>query len=474
VSEVRIPGRHSLFWGVGGAFVGAMVAAILLQWLLVGVLAEPVARRWQLAHARDLATVVASGIGSLPGTDNPESVAAYLRSRGPEPLGLQVVFHNAEGRWIGPGMMGQGMQRRLSALLEGNDQLVRMGGRRQGPPMEVAARVSLPGDHGEVFVLRPSGRVRLSAFLPQHTAFLLPVALVLAALVSLWIVGRLQLRLARLERLAERVGEGDFSARVHEPGADEIGRLGESLNQMTGRLAVARDEVAQANEQRSQLLADITHELATPLTAIRGYAETLLDDEVPLDEFDRRRFLNDLVHNSERMNRLISELLELARLEAGGTPLKLERIDLRALVHHSAARLQGQFEERGLALHERSGDGTPVDVEADGLRMEQVVDNLLHNALRHVPEGETVEIEVRVEGTYAILEVRDSGPGFAPEDLSRVFDRFYRADRSRSTPGSGLGLAIVREIVRAHRGEVYAANRDGGGAVLRVQLTVLD
>ncbi len=471
---MRVPGRHSLFWRVGAAFVGAMVAAILLQWLLVGALAEPVARRWQLAHARDLATVVASGIGSLPNAGNPESVAAYLRSRGPEPLGLQVVYRNARGRWIGHGMMGQGMQRRLSALLEGNDRPVRLGGRQQGPPMEVAARVAVPDDRGDVFVLRPSGRVRLSAFLPQHTAFLLPVALVLAALVSLWIVRRLQLRLARLEQLAERVGEGDFSARVHEPGPDEIGRLGESLNQMTGRLAVAKDEVEQANEQRSQLLADITHELATPLTAIRGYAEILLDEEISLDESDRRRFLSDLVHNSERMDRLISELLELARLEAGGTPLRLERLDLRALVHHSAARLSGQFEERGLRLHDSSGRGEPIEIEADGLRIEQVVDNLLHNALRHVPEDETVEIEVRVEGNYAILEVRDSGPGFAPEDLPRVFDRFYRADRSRTTPGSGLGLAIVREIVRAHGGEVSAANREGGGAVLRVQLALLN
>jgi signal transduction histidine kinase len=238
---------------------------------------------------------------------------------------------------------------------------------------------------------------------------------------------------------------------------------------MTASLEAARDEVEAVEGERRQLLADISHDLATPLTAIRGYAETLLDPGVELSDDDRQRYLRDVLHASERMDRLLADLLELGRLEAGTIELAPVELDLTALARHSVDRLRPLFEREGLRL-DWTGPDEAVEVHADGLRLEQVLDNLLGNALRHVPRGGRVEVGVRREAGRAVLTVTDDGPGFDPDDLSRVFDRFYRGDRSRSTPGTGLGLAIVREIVERHEGAVRAENVAPRGARLVVEL----
>jgi two-component system sensor histidine kinase MtrB len=300
---------------------------------------------------------------------------------------------------------------------------------------------------------------------------LFPVSLIAAALGGMWIFRRLQRRLNRLGEQARAVGEGDLDARIDDPGEDEIGQLGHQLNAMTGKLATARERVETMEAERKRLLADITHELSTPLTSVRGYAETLLDDQVPVDEATRARFLEDIRRAGERMQLLIDDLLDLSRLEGGASELHLEEIDLAALVHHSVERHRSRFEQVGIALAGPASAGA-LPARIDGRRVEQVVDNLLANALKHVPAGGRVEVALKPESGQIALSVADDGPGFPEDALPRVFDRFYRADSSRSTPGSGLGLAIVKEIVARHGGRVRAANRPEGGAVLTVQFPV--
>jgi two-component system sensor histidine kinase BaeS len=169
------------------------------------------------------------------------------------------------------------------------------------------------------------------------------------------------------------------------------------------------------------------------------------------------------------MGLLIDDLLDLARLEGGGAELVMESLDLAALVRNSVERQRPRFKAENLSI-EFHGMGDELLVEADGRRLEQVVDNQLANALRHVPAGGTVDVQVEVAGQSAALEVRDDGPGFSDEALPHVFERFYRGEASRTIPGSGLGLAIVREIVVRHGGTIEAANRAAGGAKLTVQL----
>ena len=228
-----------------------------------------------------------------------------------------------------------------------------------------------------------------------------------------------------------------------------------------------------ADETRRQLLADVSHELATPLTSIRGSAETLLDANVPLDDNERAALVGDILAAARRMNVLIEDLFDLTRLESRVSDLHVERIDWAALCGHLVARYQARFEELGLRLS-FVGPEEPAFVDADGRRLEQILENLLGNALRYVTAPGRVKVILQtVPGQVHRLRVVDDGPGFPASDLSRLFDRFYKSDRDRSSPGSGLGLAIVKELVERHGGRVEAGNRDplrGSGAVVTIEL----
>jgi signal transduction histidine kinase len=280
----------------------------------------------------------------------------------------------------------------------------------------------------------------------------LPVAVGLSVAAGLVLLRILLARLRGLERLAVRVAAGDLDARVDDPRGDEIGRLADALDAMAERLAQARDHLEASDRQRRQLLADISHELGTPLTSIRGYAETLLDTEVPDADGRWRADLSRILTEANRLDALIGELFDLTRLEAGA-PLETERLDWTSLCRHVVSRLEPRFADAGLALSFHGQ--TEAWVDADGRRLEQLLENLLTNALRYVPTGGTVEVSLRA-GSPHELRVADDGPGIDPADLGQVFDRFYRADPARTTGGTGLGLAIVKEIASRHGGSVRA------------------
>jgi len=330
------------------------------------------------------------------------------------------------------------------------------------------------GSAGEVIVLGMPRRFYVQhPAVPMRIFLFLPIAVLLASAAGLIMFRGLLHRLRGLEHLAARVTEGDLEARVANPGSDEIGRLGARLNRMTASLAEARDRVAASERQRRQLLADISHELATPLTSIRGYAETMLDPSVPVSAAERSGYVADIVDEAQRMDLVIQDLLDLTRLEADAIQLERERLDWTALCQHTMERFQARFREAGLGL-DWQGPADPAWIEADGRRLEQVLDNLLINALRYVPAGGSVSLSLRAAGDSATdrfrLLVGDDGPGVPPEDLPHLFDRFYRVDAARTTGGSGLGLAIVKEIVLRHGGSVRAENRAPTGTAVIVEL----
>ncbi|HTR96396.1 MAG TPA: HAMP domain-containing sensor histidine kinase, partial [Candidatus Acidoferrales bacterium] len=280
-------------------------------------------------------------------------------------------------------------------------------------------------------------------------------------------------RLSALERVTARVTGGDLDARVETSGTDEIGRLERSFNLMTERLAAARARLERDDAQRRQLLADITHELATPLTSIRGYLETLTNPAVPKTAEEHATFLGDALAETARLDRMIGELFDLARLEARAQPLQPVRLDWSALNRNATRRYEARFREAGLTLR-WEGEPREAWIVADGRRMEQVIDNLLGNALRYVPRGGTVTcaLEVAGPGPEALhrLTVADDGPGVDPAGLPHLFERFFRADSSRANGGTGLGLAIVREIVAQHGGHAYAAARAPHGVAFVIEL----
>ena len=301
----------------------------------------------------------------------------------------------------------------------------------------------------------------------------MPFAMLAAGLAGLLMVRVMVRRLRALEDVAVRVAGGDLSARVAATAPDEIGRLEERFNHMTGNLERARDAVERTDRQRRQLFADITHELATPLTTIRGSVETLLDSNMTTSAEERSAYLDDILAEAKRLELLARDLMDLARLEAGAQPRARSRLDWLSLCRNTLRRFEPRFREMRLKL-EWQGPEFEAWVVADGRRLEQVIENLLANALRYVPAGGSVRVAIRETGDASArryrLEVGDDGPGIGPDDLPHLFERFYRSRAARDDGGTGLGLAIVREIVLQHGGEVHAEPGAGRGVTFVVEL----
>jgi two-component system sensor histidine kinase BaeS len=287
----------------------------------------------------------------------------------------------------------------------------------------------------------------------------LAVAVVLLALVlGVWLVGRSVRRtvgpIGDVMEAADRVADGDYAARVEARGPGEVRRLGHAFNEMAARL--------QANEdQRRRLLADVTHELRTPLSVVRGNLEGLADG---VYEPDAER-LGAVLEQTRVMARLLDDLQTLSTAEAGALRLEREPTDLAALAADVVAAFAPRAAAAGVELVSEA-DGVPI-VEVDGVRIRQVLENLVTNALRHTPAGGRVAIRLaRVEDGVEIA-VADTGPGIPAEQLETVFDRYAR---SADSGGSGLGLAIARSLVEAHRGSIRAESPPGGGATIRLRL----
>ena len=238
-----------------------------------------------------------------------------------------------------------------------------------------------------------------------------------------------------------------------------------------GAVLVMHDitDFKRADQIRRDFVANVSHELRTPLTAIKGYAEALLDD--PEDDEARHRFLEIIHRHSTRMERLVKDLLRLARLDAGQEGLELAPCDVDALITGIAA----DFAPASDSKKQRVQVSVAPDARTlvtDAAKLHDVVRNLVENAVNYTPEGGAITVHAAIDAGAFVLTVSDNGMGIPPDDLGRVFERFYRVDKSRTRPGTGLGLAIVKHLVQVLDGEVTAANRPAGGAVFRVSLPV--
>jgi two-component system phosphate regulon sensor histidine kinase PhoR len=240
-----------------------------------------------------------------------------------------------------------------------------------------------------------------------------------------------------------------------------------------GAVLVLHDvtDLRRADEIRRDFVANVSHELRTPLTAIRGYVEALVDD--PVDAETSRRFLDIIARHAARMERLVKDLLHLARLDARQEMLEMASCDVRQLFATVTVDLASSIEAKG---HEVTID-VPDEarlVQADPAKLHDVLRNLVENAVNYSPERATVQLSAATVGDAHVIEVADSGPGIPPDDLDRVFERFYRVDKSRAAPGgTGLGLAIVKHLVELHGGETAVRNRSEGGTVFTIRLPVV-
>ena len=286
----------------------------------------------------------------------------------------------------------------------------------------------------------------------------------LAAIVSILFSRTITRPLAKLTSTARVIATGDYSARVTTHSQSELGELATTFNEMATRLEKDVDELRKQEFWRRELIMNITHDLATPLTAIAGLGESLVDG-VNQDREDFEATGRIIVRETLRLRRLVQDLHLMAKVEAGAMQPQPKVLRLAAVVDETLAVLAPEFERANVEpLNNVAFDLPPAWADPDMLM--RVFSNLCDNALRHTPAAGTVVIEARRQGNLLEVAVTDSGRGIPPEALARVFDRFYRADTSRQvrTGGSGLGLTIVRAIVEAHGGTIRAENASQGGA----------
>ncbi len=291
------------------------------------------------------------------------------------------------------------------------------------------------------------------------------IAGLIAGGVSLLLALALAYRLLRpvgeLTKAADHMARGDLSQRVPANGDDELAFLGRTFNRMA-------DSLQQAEESRRSMTADIAHELRTPLSVQRASLEALQDGIYPLTSEN----LAPILEQNALLNRLVEDLRTLALADAGQLTLEKLPTDLKSLVERLVARFSPQASSRSIVLR-FVHDSTAIPLlSLDAMRVEQILGNLLSNALRHTSAEGWIEIALRQTPDDIQLSVHDSGPGIHDDALPYVFERFYRADRSRSRVegGSGLGLAIARQLARAHGGDLTAANHADGGAVFTLVL----
>ena len=299
--------------------------------------------------------------------------------------------------------------------------------------------------------------------------------LFVALLVGLMAFALITQRVRRLERAMTRFRDDGFQGHraVSTPQrstSDEIDRLAGTFDEMAERLASQLRELEKTDRLRRELVTNISHDLRTPLTSLRGYLETLSLKWDTLDAAKRERYLHSAIRQSDRLNRLVSDLFELARLDSGTRELELESLSLAELAQDAVQQFLLEAENQGVELG-IDLPSTPFRIQGDVGLIARVLDNLLANALRHTPRGGSIRVTLHDEGSNALLAVEDTGPGIEPDELPHVFERFFHGSRARrASHGVGLGLAIAKRVTDLHGGAIWVENLTPRGSRFSVRL----
>ena len=290
---------------------------------------------------------------------------------------------------------------------------------------------------------------------------------------SLWVADSIARSVEGMKEAVRALVAGDYRARVEVSTGDEVARLGESLNRLAARLQAVDDERKALDRERRELTAAISHDLRTPLASIRAMVEAL-DDDVVSSGAEVHRYYGAMRRQIEHLSRMIEDLFELAQIDSGALRLERRLLALQDVAAEVVDAMQAQAGQRGVYLSCELL-GSVADLELDGGRIERAISNLVQNALEHTPTGGAVRVTVANCDGWAELRVVDAGEGIDATDLPHIWDRFYRAEKSRRRrtnggDGRGLGLAIVRGLVEAHGGSVSAESIIGGGTTITMRL----
>lgn len=323
--------------------------------------------------------------------------------------------------------------------------------------------ITIGGRHsGHVYMLAPSSMIRdtvgeLGRRFMTIGAFSVLLTLLVIPLLTHFITRPL----LRMKRVTEQLASGGHSAGLDTARTDELGDLARSISRLS-------NDLERMKKERNEFLASVAHELRTPITYIKGYAD--LAAKPGTDEAARKKYSAIIRDEAGHLNRLVGQLLDLARSDKQGFTVNLSSISLAPLADSVLSLVGPAFDRKGVRLSCKIDDG--LTAELDAVRFQQVLLNLLDNALKHTPSGKVVTLEAAAIKNGILIKISDEGEGIPEEELPAVFERFYRVDKSRSrkSGGTGLGLDIVKEIVEAHGGRITAENRPGGGTSVIITL----
>ena len=298
------------------------------------------------------------------------------------------------------------------------------------------------------------------------------IGFVISIVISLIISKTLLSPIQGITRAAEAMADGDFSSKIRVESEDEIGILAKTFNDMAAQIEAMLEELKRAEKLRREFVANVSHELRTPLTSIRSYAETI-SDNLELPQETEEEFLRVIINESDRMTKIVQDLLELSRFDSGNVKLSIEGFSIERSVRDVYAAIALEARKRGHKLNLELEWGLPM-IRGDRARIEQVLMNIITNALKYTPDGGTIEIISGSMDGNVFVRIEDTGVGIPSDDLERVFDRFYRVDkaRTRESGGTGLGLSIAKDIITLHGGEIKLESVKGKGTSVTVMLPV--
>ena len=458
--------QRSLYWRIVLGLGACITGVLAVQTVAVLVLLNHVPDSQRL---NEFTRAVASDLGAALEAEPHLDVQRYIDARYAKPLASLYIVLSRSGT-----IVLRGSDRPTDASMAAASEFW-----AQQPSAVPDSWISGPF-HTSPLLVRGALAGGVGVVVPQSWEHLVGwkmavtgVALLLTGtgIAGRFIFGTVRRRLNDLEQAAQRCGAGDFSARAPETGADELAAFACAFNRMAADLGTRDEQLKAADRMRRILLADVSHELMTPLTALRAYREVLAMSDLGRDP-EAAHGLAVMADETQRLERIVGDLLDLARLEAGGESLQCEDVAVENLFGRVAARHEPEARLKGVALATSIATGAEI-LYGDALRLEQAVQNLAANALRHTLPGGDVELRAELNGPEVLLSVRDTGTGIPPEHIPFVFDRFYKVDPARadhSAAGSGLGLSVVKAIVARHGGTVSVMSDPGIETVFTIHL----
>ena len=340
--------------------------------------------------------------------------------------------------------------------------------------MDVALPVRGAGGSYIIYIIDNKDLVtELNGELLQIILRAIGIGLLISVGLSLLLAKTMVTPIQHLTRAAEKVAAGDFSEKVDNSAQDEIGVLTRTFNDMADQLEGNIESLKNSEQMRREFVANVSHELRTPVTSIRSYAETLEAAGDSLDPETEQHFLEVIVSESDRMTKIVQDLLLLSRFDAGSLQFDFASFSFEKSIRDvfDAQLLEAQQHHHDFRL---SLDGSLPEIRGDRSRIEQVLMNMISNAIKYTHDGGRIRVTAGVKGGEVYCTVRDNGVGIPKEDLNRIFERFYRVDktRSRATGGTGLGLSIAHEIVERHDGRFTLKSQPGKGTSITVWLPI--